>query len=104
VVSRAGATTIAELAVCGLPAVLVPYPYATGRHQEANARALERAGGAIVTLDDAATGESLAGEIVSILGDAGRLLSMARSARRFGRPQAADAVADVALAAAGARR
>lgn len=104
VVSRAGATTIAELAVCGLPAVLVPYPYATGRHQEANARALERAGGATVILDDAATGESLAGEIVSILGDAGRLLSMVRSARRFGRPQAADAVADVALAAAGARR
>jgi UDP-N-acetylglucosamine--N-acetylmuramyl-(pentapeptide) pyrophosphoryl-undecaprenol N-acetylglucosamine transferase len=99
VLSRAGATTVAELAVCGLPAILVPYPYATGRHQEANARALERAGGAVVLLDDAATGEALGRRILSILDDAGRLLSMARSSERFGRPEAADAVADLAAAA-----
>ena len=44
--------TIAEITVCGLPAVLVPYPYATAGHQEANARALQRAGGASVLLDE----------------------------------------------------
>jgi UDP-N-acetylmuramate--alanine ligase len=52
VVARAGATTIAEIGVSGLPSLLVPYPYATGRHQEANARALQRAGAATMLLDD----------------------------------------------------
>jgi UDP-N-acetylglucosamine--N-acetylmuramyl-(pentapeptide) pyrophosphoryl-undecaprenol N-acetylglucosamine transferase len=99
VVCRAGATTVAELTACGLPSILVPYPYATGRHQEANARALQRAGAATVVLDEAATGETLRRGIRSILDDAGRLLSMSRSATRFGRPEAADAVADVAVSA-----
>jgi UDP-N-acetylglucosamine--N-acetylmuramyl-(pentapeptide) pyrophosphoryl-undecaprenol N-acetylglucosamine transferase len=101
VVARAGATTVAELAVCGLPAILVPYPYATGRHQEANARAMQRVGGATVVLDDAATGERLAGEIGTLVDDAGRLLSMSRASRRLGRPDAADALADVTVSAAG---
>jgi UDP-N-acetylglucosamine--N-acetylmuramyl-(pentapeptide) pyrophosphoryl-undecaprenol N-acetylglucosamine transferase len=92
---------VAELTVCGLPSILVPYPYATGRHQEANARALERAGAAVVVLDDAATGEALGRRIVSILDDAGRLLSMSRSSQRLGRPEAADAVADVTVEATG---
>ena len=100
VVSRAGATTVAEIAVCGLPAILVPYPYATGRHQEANARALERAGGAGVLLDDAATGQALSLKILTLLEDAGRLLSMARASRRFGRPEAADTLADTAASSA----
>ena len=52
VVARAGASSIAEVAVCGLPALLVPYPHATADHQEANARALQRAGGATVLPDD----------------------------------------------------
>jgi UDP-N-acetylglucosamine--N-acetylmuramyl-(pentapeptide) pyrophosphoryl-undecaprenol N-acetylglucosamine transferase len=104
VVARAGATSVAELAVCGLPAILVPYPYATGRHQEANARALQRAGGAVVVLDDAATGDRLARSLTGLLDDPGGLLSMARAARRFGRPDAADAVAETAVSeAAGAR-
>ena len=51
VVSRAGATTIAELAVCGLPSVLVPYPHATENHQAANARELARVGAAVVVAD-----------------------------------------------------
>ena len=48
VVARAGATSIAELTVCGLPSLLIPYPHATADHQEANARELERAGAAEV--------------------------------------------------------
>jgi UDP-N-acetylglucosamine--N-acetylmuramyl-(pentapeptide) pyrophosphoryl-undecaprenol N-acetylglucosamine transferase len=95
-VARAGATTVAELTVCGVPAILVPYPYATGRHQEANARAVERAGGATVLLDDAATGAAVAGRIEGLLDDPATLEAMGRSSTRFGRPDAADALADVA--------
>jgi UDP-N-acetylglucosamine--N-acetylmuramyl-(pentapeptide) pyrophosphoryl-undecaprenol N-acetylglucosamine transferase len=103
-ISRAGATTVAELTVCGVPAILVPYPYATGRHQEANARAVERAGGATVLLDDEATGPALTAGIRRLLGDASALSAMGRASLRFGRPDAADALADVALEAGRAER
>ena len=85
VVSRAGATTIAELAVCGLPALLVPYPYATARHQEANARALQRAGGASVLLDDQLTPVTLSERIEELVDDHARLRTMAESSATFGR-------------------
>jgi UDP-N-acetylglucosamine--N-acetylmuramyl-(pentapeptide) pyrophosphoryl-undecaprenol N-acetylglucosamine transferase len=99
VVSRAGASTVAELTVCGLPAVLVPYPYATGRHQEANARALERAGGATVLLDDEVDAQVMAERIDAVL-EPERLEAMAERAAAFGRPDAADAVADLVAEAA----
>lgn len=97
VVSRAGATTIAELTVSGLPAVLVPYPYATGRHQEANARALQRAGGASILLDDQVTADSLAARIEDLIGFDERLRAMAEASARFGRPDAAERLADLVL-------
>jgi UDP-N-acetylglucosamine--N-acetylmuramyl-(pentapeptide) pyrophosphoryl-undecaprenol N-acetylglucosamine transferase len=104
-VSRAGATTVAELAVSGVPSILVPYPYATGNHQEANARALERAGGAVVLLDEQTSGRMLAALVQKLVQWPDRLPSMARAARAFGRPDAADALARlVASAAPGARR
>jgi UDP-N-acetylglucosamine--N-acetylmuramyl-(pentapeptide) pyrophosphoryl-undecaprenol N-acetylglucosamine transferase len=95
VVSRAGATTVAELTVCGLPALLIPYPYATGRHQEANARALQRGGGASVLLDDQVSAEALAGRIVSLVDHDERLTAMAERSASFGRPDAADRLADL---------
>lgn len=101
VVSRSGATTIAELTVCGLPALLVPYPYATGRHQEANARALQRAGGASVLLDDQVTSNTLAARIEDLIDFEERLTAMAEASRRFGRPDAAAALADLVLETAG---
>jgi UDP-N-acetylglucosamine--N-acetylmuramyl-(pentapeptide) pyrophosphoryl-undecaprenol N-acetylglucosamine transferase len=94
-VSRAGATTVAEVATCGLPAVLVPYPYATGRHQEANARALQRAGGASVILDDELDGATLAERIEALVDHRERLEAMARAAATFARPAAADDLADL---------
>ena len=97
VVSRSGATTIAELTACGIPALLVPYPYATGRHQEANARALQRAGGASVLLDDEVTSETLAGRIEDLVGFPERLAAMAEASGAFGRPDAAEALADLVL-------
>jgi len=63
VVSRAGATTVAELAVCGKRAVLVPFPFAADNHQEHNARTLARVGAAEVILQKDLTPELLAGNI-----------------------------------------
>ena len=97
VVARAGATTVAEVSVCGVPSVLVPYPYATGRHQEANARALQRAGGASVLLDDELSGPVLAERITGLLDDPERLHSMGERAREWSRPDAAQALAGVVL-------
>jgi UDP-N-acetylglucosamine--N-acetylmuramyl-(pentapeptide) pyrophosphoryl-undecaprenol N-acetylglucosamine transferase len=95
VVSRSGATTVAEVTVCGLPALFIPYPYATARHQEANARAVQRAGGASVLLDDQLGAEVLADRIVSLVDHSERLDAMAERSAAFGRPDAAERVADL---------
>jgi len=100
VVARAGATTVAEISVCGLPALLVPYPYATARHQEANARALQRSGGASIMLDEQLSAESLAGRIEGLMDHQERLAAMAERSRAFGRPDAADRLADLAIGVA----
>lgn len=99
VVSRSGATTVAELAICGIPSILVPYPYATGRHQEANARALQRAGGASMLLDDELDGRVLAERVSWLVDDPERLGRFAERARAWSRPDAAEALADVVLQA-----
>jgi UDP-N-acetylglucosamine--N-acetylmuramyl-(pentapeptide) pyrophosphoryl-undecaprenol N-acetylglucosamine transferase len=102
VVSRSGATTVAEVAVCGVPSILIPYPYATGRHQEANARALQRGGGASMLLDDELDGRVLAERIAWLFEDDERLERMGERARAWGRPAAADALARVVLEAGAA--
>lgn len=95
VVCRSGATTIAEITACGLPSLQIPYPYATHGHQEANARALQRFGGAAVLLDDQVTSESLAARIESLIDHPERLTAMAERARAFGRPDAGARLADL---------
>ena len=90
VVSRAGATAIAEQTVCGLPAILVPYPHATENHQEANARELEREGAAEVVHDAALTPEVFSDRVHALLDDPARLSSMAASARAWSKPDAAE--------------
>lgn len=97
---RAGATTVAELSATGLPSILVPYPYARANHQEANARALERAGGAHVVLDAQANASVLAALIEEMLRDSATLSMMAAGARSFGKPRAAADVAAWALSIA----
>ena len=99
VVSRAGATTVAEITACGLPAILIPYPYATARHQEANARAVQRAGGASVLLDEELTGEVLAERIESLVDHDERLAAMRERSSEFGRPDAAARLAEVVVEA-----
>lgn len=91
-ICRAGAATLAELTATGLPAVLVPYPYATGNHQEHNARVLERAGAALVVPDRQLTGRLLVGILRDLLGQPERLAAMSRASRRMGRPQALESI------------
>jgi UDP-N-acetylglucosamine--N-acetylmuramyl-(pentapeptide) pyrophosphoryl-undecaprenol N-acetylglucosamine transferase len=96
-VSRAGAATISELAVAGLPAILIPYPYATAGHQEANAGVLAEAGGAVLISDGELDGEVLARCLEALLGDAGRLRSMGEASRRLGKPDATKRLAEMIL-------
>lgn len=93
VLCRAGATSIAELTVLGIPAVLVPYPHATGDHQKENAFALRRAGAAQVVLDEALDGHTLVDAVEPLLTDDDRRGEVAAAARAFGRPDAAENVA-----------
>ena len=102
-VCRAGASTVAELMVAGLPAVLIPLPGAPGDHQTANARALAAAGAAVIVPDVEATPERLGAELDALLGDDARLAAMSRAARAMGRPDAARAVAALAEAHAMSR-
>ena len=94
-VSRAGANTIHELAVCSIPSILVPYPHATDDHQEANARELERAGAAEVYLDRELTAEGLAQRIVSAAADGERRAVMVKAAAAWAKPDADERVAEL---------
>jgi UDP-N-acetylglucosamine--N-acetylmuramyl-(pentapeptide) pyrophosphoryl-undecaprenol N-acetylglucosamine transferase len=98
VVGRAGASTVAELAVVGVPSVLVPLPGAPGDHQTVNARRLASEGAAVIIPDAELDGERLGGELDPIITSADRRAAMAAAARRLGRPDAADAVAGLAEA------
>ncbi len=98
VVSRSGATAIAEIEIVGRPSLLVPYPYATEGHQMKNARAVEKAGAAAVVPDGELNGERLADEVFELLKDSARLALMAERARALARPDAAERVAEAVLA------
>jgi UDP-N-acetylglucosamine--N-acetylmuramyl-(pentapeptide) pyrophosphoryl-undecaprenol N-acetylglucosamine transferase len=96
VVARAGATSIAELTVCGLASLLIPYPHATADHQDANARELERAGAALVLPQYGTSATQLADAVDGLLGDPARLAAMTAAARKLGRPDATrDIVAEL---------
>src|SRR5690606_20495300 len=88
VVGRAGALSIAEITARGLPAVLIPFPYATANHQEKNARVLEAAGAARVILDKELTADRLAGILEELLAHGAERARMAAASRRLGRPDA----------------
>lgn len=89
VVCRAGAMTLAEIAVCGRPSILVPYPYAAHDHQRVNAQNLADRGAAVVIEDAELDGERLAKEIAHLLADKTALSRMSANARLFARPDAA---------------
>lgn len=93
VVCRSGAMTLAEIAVCGTPAILVPYPHAAHNHQVVNAANLVDRGAAAMILDRDLTGERLAKEIAHWLADRQGLSRLSANARLFARPDAADRIA-----------
>ncbi|MGH9044297.1 MAG: UDP-N-acetylglucosamine--N-acetylmuramyl-(pentapeptide) pyrophosphoryl-undecaprenol N-acetylglucosamine transferase [Acidimicrobiales bacterium] len=100
VVCRAGALSIAELALFGVPAVLVPLPNSPGDHQSKNAAALSQGGGALVIQDGSLDAAGLSGVLDDLLGSQGRLEAMARACKSMGRSDAAQAVAEVVRACA----
>ncbi len=103
-VCRSGASTVTELAVAGLPAVLVPLPIATRNHQLANAAELQQAGGAIVVSDAEVTGRRLAELLEPLVVDRAKRWAMAEAARSVARPAAARDVAGLLLAAGRGQR
>lgn len=94
-VCRAGASTIAELAAAGVPALLIPFPYAVDDHQTTNARFLVERGGAVLIPQSELTPEKLA-ELLAAL-DREKLLAMARAARAAGKPDATRTVAEACM-------
>ncbi len=94
VIARAGASTVAELAVMGRPAILVPLPHAIDDHQTANARALAQAGGAWVMPQPEFSAEALASRLATLLADPATLARAAIAARAQAHDRAADALAD----------
>jgi UDP-N-acetylglucosamine--N-acetylmuramyl-(pentapeptide) pyrophosphoryl-undecaprenol N-acetylglucosamine transferase len=92
VVCRAGATTLAELTVCGRPAILIPYPHAAADHQTANAQALTRKGAGLMLAQSDLTGERLALLVGNLLKDRERLVFMSNVALSLARRGAADLI------------
>jgi UDP-N-acetylglucosamine--N-acetylmuramyl-(pentapeptide) pyrophosphoryl-undecaprenol N-acetylglucosamine transferase len=95
VISRAGASTVAELAAAGKAALLIPFSGATDQHQLENAWALERAGAACVLPQLELTPERLRQEVEDLLSDPQRLMEMENNAGRLARPDAAARIADL---------
>jgi len=101
VISRSGASTVAELAAIGRPSILVPLPHALDQDQRANASLLERAGGAIMMEQARFTPDRVAAEIARLAADPERRAEMAAAARGQGILDAADRLADLVMRVAG---
>jgi len=94
VVSRSGASTVAEITRLGLPSCLIPFPGAAGGHQEQNARMLSDADAAVLVHEPDMTEGLLAKHLYELLSDPDRRKSMAEKAKTFGRPDAAQRICD----------
>jgi UDP-N-acetylglucosamine--N-acetylmuramyl-(pentapeptide) pyrophosphoryl-undecaprenol N-acetylglucosamine transferase len=104
VVARAGASTLAELAAIGVGAILVPLPTAIDDHQTMNARHHTAEGAGLAIAEKDLTPRSFARALAGCLGDVGRLIAMAESARRQAHPDAAERIARACVELAEARR
>jgi UDP-N-acetylglucosamine--N-acetylmuramyl-(pentapeptide) pyrophosphoryl-undecaprenol N-acetylglucosamine transferase len=101
VVCRSGASTVAEIAAAGKPAVFVPFPRAADDHQRVNAEALAKHGAAVVVEESKLEGVWLAETIAALLGDPPRLEQMSEAARALAHPNAASDIAAMAARLAG---
>ncbi|MFQ5866419.1 MAG: undecaprenyldiphospho-muramoylpentapeptide beta-N-acetylglucosaminyltransferase [bacterium] len=95
VISRSGASTVAEIIAKGLPSILIPYPYATAGHQKTNAEFLSKRGACLLIEDDQLTGEILADIIIHLIDDQAELRGMADNTRRLSIDDAATRMADL---------
>jgi UDP-N-acetylglucosamine--N-acetylmuramyl-(pentapeptide) pyrophosphoryl-undecaprenol N-acetylglucosamine transferase len=100
VISRAGASSVADLTIIGRPSILIPYAAAAGDHQSANARGLAEAGAAIVVPEARLTPADLAAQIELVLANPDGATQMARAALSAGHPDAANTLADMVQALA----
>ena len=89
IISRAGATTLAEISACGKAAILVPYPFAAGRHQEMNARKMLDIGAAQMILDEELNGKTLSEHIIYLFEHLDVIGEMERTIRSLGSTDAA---------------
>ncbi len=99
-VSRSGASSCAELTACGVPSILMPYPFHKDMHQRANARVLAEGGAAILLDDEKDRRKNVAKlrpALESLFYDGDRRQAMGQAARRLGQPDAAGAVAKIIL-------
>ena len=92
IVSRAGATTLAEIMVFSKPAILVPFPYAADNHQEKNGRILVEGGGGIMFRQSELTGEILGNEITRLLNEKKLLNEMAEKSGKLAKPEATETI------------
>ncbi|APE43053.1 UDP-N-acetylglucosamine--N-acetylmuramyl-(pentapeptide) pyrophosphoryl-undecaprenol N-acetylglucosamine transferase [Sulfitobacter alexandrii] len=106
VISRSGASSVADISVIGRPSILIPFAAATGDHQTANARGLVEAGAAVMIPESKLSTDALAEQIQSILEQPDAALQMSRAAHAVGKPEAAEALAQMVetLAQEGKRR
>jgi len=104
VVSRAGATTVSELAALGKPSILVPYPYAANRHQETNAQILAGVGGAYVVLEEDLSAERLADLLIGMMDNREKLRIIGGNAGKVGVRHASRTIVDLLLDMARTRR
>lgn len=95
VVSRSGASSLADITVIGRPSILIPFAAATGDHQTANANALTETGAAVVLPESGLDAETLRRQMLAILSDSADASSMAAAALSLGRPDAAQRLYDL---------
>ncbi len=96
-VSRAGATTLAELSVLGKPAILIPYPYAADNHQEKNAEYYGQGGGAVLCIEKELTAEKLTEHLIALLNNKESMRQMAKAMKASAFPDATEKIVDECL-------
>jgi UDP-N-acetylglucosamine--N-acetylmuramyl-(pentapeptide) pyrophosphoryl-undecaprenol N-acetylglucosamine transferase len=100
-VCRSGASTVGEITAAGKPAIFVPFPRAADDHQNVNARALERAGAAVVVEESNLEAAYLVDTIAALLNDPARLRAMCAAAKSLAHPQAVEEIAEMVKRLAG---
>ena len=94
VISRAGASTLAEIALCGRASILIPYPYATNNHQEKNGRAFVEEGASVMIQSSRLSGEKLASVIINLENRPEQIKKMEEQAKALSKPKASERITD----------